>query len=381
MMAGSCLRENTVPDRKQSTSSASLVKQRAEGPLNVLLVDPEPEAYQSLLRCKENRPLQLCQVSNLAEARQHIAAFDVDLAMIESDQPDGNGIELAVELSRDNSVTETIVISDRPSIESTIQALRAGASDFIAKPLDPRELNERIAEANRRLWSTRKQRRHIQRLRRVCRKLTTMHNEVKQQVDILCQDLVSAYQDLATQMNQVVQTSEFAGLIRQELDLEQLLRKTLEFLLEKAGPTNAGVFLPANQEEYTVGGYVNYDCTSDTAEFLLQHLADMVVPRVAEHRETVHITDNHTLAAWVGTEMPLLDHRHLIAFGCWHEEEALAVVILFREENEPFDADFAQLCQSLSPMLGEYLARLIRIHHRQLYVDDEQEDDFISDTI
>ena len=47
-------------------------------------------------------------------------------------------------------------------------------------------------------------------------------------------------------MNQVPTTTalEFTGLIKQELDIENLLRTTLEYVLGRSGPTNAAVFLP-----------------------------------------------------------------------------------------------------------------------------------------
>ena len=45
-------------------------------------------------------------------------------------------------------------------------------------------------------------------------------------------------------MNQGMIVTEFGGLIRQELDIESLLRTTLEFVLGRCGPTNAAVFLP-----------------------------------------------------------------------------------------------------------------------------------------
>src|SRR5690606_37867773 len=135
------------------------------------------------------------------------------------------------------------------------------------------ELNQRVDAAIDRHRRDAQREQRTKRLRRLCRKLNEAREEVTQQVDVLCNDLVTAYQELANQMQQVVQTSEYAGLIRDELDLEGLLRKTLEFLVHKAGACNAAIFLPATADEYSLGGYVNYDCTSDSADILLQHLA------------------------------------------------------------------------------------------------------------
>ena len=356
-----------------SASGRKARKRRPIKPLRVLVVDREPDIGSSLVGCVSEYQIEMVQVSSLAEARQHLATFPVDVALIDDDQPDGCGANLAGELSRKVDGTLSILVSAKPTIDGTIRAIRAGAIDFIAKPVEPKELAKRLEHAGRRHQVQYDRRRRLRRLRRVCKKLNRMRNDVRQQVDILCQDLVAAYQELAVQMNQVVQTSEFAGVIRQELDLEQLLRKTLEYLLQKVGPTNAAIFLPAGSDEYTLGGYVNYDCTTDSAEVLLQHLADVVAPRVAERAEPVHVTDGATLSAWIGTEMALLTDSHLVAFTCWHDREPLAVVILFRDAFDVYDPSIVEMCESIAPTLGEYLAKLIRIHHRHLDLEDDQE--------
>lgn len=96
-------------------------------------------------------------------------------------------------------------------------------------------------------------------------------------------------------MQHVMHTSEFSAQARDELDLERLVRKTLEFVLVKAGPTNATLFLPASMEEFTVGGYINYDTSSGSAELLLDHLADVVAPALAQHQQPVHVSANDEL--------------------------------------------------------------------------------------
>ena len=81
----------------------------------------------------------------------------------------------------------------------------------------------------------------VQRLKRICRRLNSARQDANRQLDVLCNDLVNAYQELADQMSRVSLASEFSSLIRQELDVESLLRTTLEYLLTKTGATNAAV--------------------------------------------------------------------------------------------------------------------------------------------
>ncbi len=183
-------------------------------------------------------------------------------------------------------------------------------------------------------------------------------------MELLCGDLVGAYQELAAQMQRVARSSEYAAAVRHELDLEQLLRKTLEFMLEKVGPTNAAVFLPANDREYALGGYVNYDRCGGTPELLLQHLADVVAPRLAERTSALHITDNETLRQWIGRDSDYLADCHVLAISCRRRDEVMATLMLFRDASSPFDLAAADSLEAVAPLLGEHLDRVIRVHHR-----------------
>ncbi len=332
----------------------------------VLLVDQEPQVRRVMTECLAGSGMNLVHAGSLAEARFRLGEAPADLVLIEPNLPDGSGLALAAELHQKHPATQTIVISGQPSLERAIAAIRAGAADFIAKPLDLAELNDRVREAVGRHNAGRRAQKRIQRLRRICKKLDRARQEVTQQVDILCNDLVTAYQELAAQMQQVVQTSEYVGLVKDDLDLESLLRKTLEYLLRKAGPTNAAIFLPSSADEFTLGGYVNYDCTAESADALLQHLADVVAPSLAKRDGPLHLTDNQALAAWIGDDAAYLADSHVLAFACREGGECLAVVTLFRDGNQPFAPGIVDLCAAMAPMLAEYLAKIIRIHHRHI---------------
>lgn len=337
-----------------------------EKPFRVLLVDHEPQAHAVLGEVIQGQHMVLIQATSIAEAQRRLIEAPVDLALIEPNLPDGSGMTLAGEIKRQRPITQTIVITGQPSMERAVEALRIGAGDFIVKPLDLNDLSDRVRRALDRHKSERRKMRRLRRLRRVCRKLNQAHDEVSQQVDVLCNDLVTAYQELATQIHQVSETGSFTDSLRRELDLEQILRKTLEHLLEKAGPTNAAIFLPATADEYTLGGYVNYDCSGTAANLLLEHMADAVAPVIAEHDNVVSLSDEQTLADWFGRDWNSLTESHLLAVSCRHDGEVLAVLVLFRDQAEPFDDSLAAHLEAIGPILGDYLAKVIRVHHRHI---------------
>jgi DNA-binding response OmpR family regulator len=355
----------------RTRSGASAPVKAGADTRRVLVVDTDADTAATLEAGLSG--VTLLHGKTLAEAQTVLASQDVDVALIAAALPDGDGMTLARDVIASRHPAQAILIADKPSFNQAIDVLRLGAADLLVKPLDARELIDRVqfALARQQRESAHTQRLH--RLRRVCKKLNHMREEVTQQVDILCNDLITAYQELASQMANVSQANEFGSIIKDELDLEKVLRRTLEYLVNKAGPTNAAIFLPSSMDEFTLGGYVNYDCDADSADVLLDHMADIVAPRISE-RETsglpgagvMHLTDNESLVEWIGDDAAYFEDSHVVGFACKHEGETLAVLVLFRDGADPFTAELLDTCDALAPALAAYLARIIRIHHRQI---------------
>lgn len=349
--------------------------QAPDRPFRVLVVDADAGAYRVICRAARKHAAAVVRAESLAEAercQEHAAA---DLLIVAQTLPDGEGITWAGRQRRTHRGTQMLVLADQLQLDAALTALRAGAADMLTRPLTAAQMSGCLDQAVRRAQGREKIKRRVRRLRRTCRKLQRAHDEVAAQVDVLCNDLVTAYQELAEQMQQVTRARDYAALVREELDLEQMLRKTLEFLLEKAGPTNAAIFLPATLDEFSLGGYVNYDWTSESPELLLQLLADRLAPHVAQADTHLHLTDDAALAHVLDGKPDLLTGCHVLGMPCRLEDEPLAVVILFREADRPFEAETVELCQAIAPMIGEYLARIIRIHHRHLPEPPAEDED------
>jgi len=342
--------------------------------LRVLLVGNDLGLGQVIEKsAPEADDVQLTPARSLTEARARLTDKSFEIAVINPALPDGSGLDLAGELNGSRRKTAIIIVGEEPNLDAAMQAIRAGASDYLVSPLDLKDANDRVRKVLAKQRKSRDQAQRVRRLRRLCKKLNQARVDVSKQVDILCNDLVTAYQELAGQMQQVVQATEFGAVIRDELDLEKLLRKTLEHLVEKAGATNAAVFLPSSMDEYTLGGYVNYDCSPESADMLLQHLADVVAPKIAHRDDLVHITDNQTLAHMLGGDAAFLIDSHMLSFACRCENESLAVVTLFRDGADPFDQAVLDTAEAVGPLLGDALARVIRIHHRGIEDADYQD--------
>ncbi|MFA9480227.1 response regulator [Phycisphaerales bacterium AB-hyl4] len=364
------------PSTPAITPHYDRAEQRSHKPFRVLVVDRGMDLAKQLERCMDTQqPIKVEHACNLGEARERLARRPIDLVVADTTLPDGSGFDLARTLRQRRRRTQMLMVTDTPTVEAAVQAMRLGAVDFLTRPLETKQLTQRVREVIARQDHDHHQTQRIRRLRRACHKLNEAREEISQQVDILCSDLVSAYQELADQMQQNVSSTEYQAMVRQELDLEQLLLKTLEYLIDRAGPTNAALFLPSTADEFSLGGYVNFDCSSDAADLLLQHLGDVFAPRVAEHAKVLRLNSDKVLQEHMGDDAAYLAECDVLAFACQHENEALAVITLFRDRDDPFDDQLVDICASIAPIMAEALSRLIRIHHRSNLFDDEYGDE------
>jgi DNA-binding response OmpR family regulator len=313
----------------------------------------------------ERFALTECGESGLAALR----AMPFDLALVRNDLPGGTGVEWARRAAAEHPALATIIIEDDPSLDDAVEAMRAGAADLITPSATPAELIARVQGAVRRSRAVRARERRIDRLKHACRQLNSARQEVTRQVGSLCNDLVSAYQELSDQMSQVSIATEFASVIKAELDVEGLLRAGLEYILTRVGPTNAAVFLPSSSRDYSLGAYVNYSCPKDSADVLLDNLANTVAPKLEERDDILLLADSDDVSAFLGADATWLTDSTATAFACRHDNECLAVVILFRDEHTPFEESLLPMLRTIADLFAHQLARVIHIHHRHLPKD------------
>jgi len=99
---------------------------------NALVVDDDPSTLVLLARLLEQRGFSTRTAGSLAEARDSLEPSP-DVCMLDLRLPDGEGIELLHEGLAERS--DVIVMTGYGTVESSVQAMRRGASDYLTKPL------------------------------------------------------------------------------------------------------------------------------------------------------------------------------------------------------------------------------------------------------
>jgi FixJ family two-component response regulator len=263
----------------------------------------------------------------------------------------------------------SVLYAERASLELATSAMRSGAFDLLSKATTEAEFADRIARAVRESASRRRSAEREARLKRLCSKLDRARREVTGQVGELCTDLAGAYQDLSDQIGELAMSGELNGLLRQELDIESLLRTFLEYLLAQVGSTNAGVFLPNSVGDYTLGAYINYDRPKATAEAGLDEVAGVLGPAFEDDRTVVKLSRAPQIRERLGEFESCFEGQTVLAVGCFDGDdveasECLAVLCLFRDRRTPFSVRAERTVQIASELFGRQMARVIRVHHR-----------------
>lgn len=334
-------------------------------PPRVLCIERNQRALRSLREAVIAIGAPFTSVPGIAEARAALAGNAFDAAIIDDANTDGSALDLVREFTSDPAnICRFIVTSSRDDLDAAVDAMRSGASDFLHKPFTTEAITTRLRAAIDQARRLRENARKVERLKRICKRLNNARQEVSDHVDTLCTDLATAYQDLADQMSTATLATEFNALVRQELDVESLLRTTLEFMLTKTGPTNAAVFLPTGHQDYNLGAYVNYDIPRDTADVLLDHLADVIPQRFEELEDMLHLESERAQRQRLGDDASWLHDSTLVIFACLDEGECLAVVALFRDRATPFTDELLAQLEVMRNIFAEQLARVVRIHHR-----------------
>lgn len=115
----------------------------------VLIVDDEPDIRELLELTLGRMDLETRAAANVKEAKQLLKEFEFDLCLTDMRLPDGNGIDLVRSMQETHADLPVAVITAYGNMETAVEALKAGAFDFVSKPLDINDLRNIVRSALR----------------------------------------------------------------------------------------------------------------------------------------------------------------------------------------------------------------------------------------
>ena len=127
----------------------------------ILLVEDERLIRWALRSALEAEGLEVVEAGTVADGRAALAAADPDAVLCDVRLPDGSGLDVVRQAAADQPDVPVLVITAYGSVEDAVAAMRAGAYDYLTKPVEPAVLLPLVRRALERT----ELRREVRRLR------------------------------------------------------------------------------------------------------------------------------------------------------------------------------------------------------------------------
>lgn len=114
---------------------------------SILIVEDDLTFSTMLKTWLGKKGFNIDTTSSCAKARKILSADKYDLILSDLRLPDQDGIQLLCWLRKNDIYTPFIIMTSYAEIHSAVEAIKQGASDYIAKPIHPDELLKKINEA------------------------------------------------------------------------------------------------------------------------------------------------------------------------------------------------------------------------------------------
>ena len=121
----------------------------------ILLVDPDPEVVALVRSAIEPEGWTLDPVTDGDRCISRFEKGAPDVCLIDSALPDIAGLDLLPKIHGIDANVPVLILDASPTIEEAVAAMRLGAANYLAKPLDPKRLLDSIRSAMQLVWAKR----------------------------------------------------------------------------------------------------------------------------------------------------------------------------------------------------------------------------------
>ena len=116
---------------------------------DILLVDDEEQFLKVLSKRLEGRGMKVDTSTSGEDALNRVKGKEFDAIILDLAMPGISGIETLKRIRSENPDVQIIMLTGHGSVETGIEAMKAGAVDFLEKPADLNKIMEKISEAKR----------------------------------------------------------------------------------------------------------------------------------------------------------------------------------------------------------------------------------------
>lgn len=118
--------------------------------MNILVVEDEPGAREALVELVKELGYEASAAGSVAEAGAALARLAPDVCITDLGLPDGDGLDVVRAAKTAGRDCDVLVLTGRGSIQAAVEAMKAGAHDFLLKPLKTAQLATALAQLSER---------------------------------------------------------------------------------------------------------------------------------------------------------------------------------------------------------------------------------------
>src|ERR1700722_7034616 len=112
----------------------------------IMVVEDDPVVRRALVISLQKQEIPVLAVSSCFQANEEQQKEPADLIISDLQLPDGSGLELLRQFKKTNPAVEVIIITGFGTIESAVEAMKMGASNYLLKPFTTSQLELAIAQ-------------------------------------------------------------------------------------------------------------------------------------------------------------------------------------------------------------------------------------------
>ncbi len=116
-------------------------------PERILIIDDEPHLLATLEEILRQEGYEVDSARTGKEALERLRHAAYDVVIVDHHLPDGTGLGLHTEFEKIQPAPATVLLTGHASIDTAIEAIRRGASDYLLKPTHPEDLKRSVRQA------------------------------------------------------------------------------------------------------------------------------------------------------------------------------------------------------------------------------------------
>lgn len=118
--------------------------------MRILIVEDATDVAEAIAAALGRSGMACDSAATTSVARDFLAAESYDVVVLDIHLPDGDGREILGQMRRGGSRTPVLMLTAEFDVSDRVNALDAGADDYLVKPFDLRELEARVRVLGRR---------------------------------------------------------------------------------------------------------------------------------------------------------------------------------------------------------------------------------------